>query len=273
MSVAPLKPWQRRQGSATVTESLPPRPAIGGAIDYTPSSSSTAPIARTLPVVNASSISTSAPSGAVASTSAPTVGAAVTTTAPGASTATTPALASSTGLGTSYSSTYGGGYGSRYGTGMGYSSMGGMGYGGYGSSYGSYGSSYGGGMGMNRYGGRGGDAEFFGPTTDSLSKFNEILAFNSYLLDQIYNSSVNIYQRLKHIVMWLLELKQALQRAQHATSDAERRELRGKILKRMTVLGGLASLFLLWCVRSLQRRRKRQMIADWQKIFPRNSAL
>jgi len=313
-SAAPLKPWQRRQGSSTLTEQLPPRlttactsqcrdghqcgaagsgmppgvntltssPVSASLTGISPAMSSTAPVALTSagPHAVASSscnvvgaapsssttagaaVASSAATAATASTRAQAAGIAGGTTA-GALATTTPGYGTSTlgaGYGSAYGSSYGAGYGSRYGMGMGggYGAYGGMGMG----------------MGMNRYGGQQNRGDFFGPDTDSMGRFNEILEFNGFLLDRISDCSSNIYQRLKHILLWLFELKHHIQRSHNASiSDEERQELRKKILKRMIVLGSLATIFFLWCIRSLYRRRKQKRLADWNRIFPSQSAL
>jgi len=217
--VAPLKPWQRRQGSVTITETetLPPREIASSST--TPATGSACGATDVLPSRSPS------PETAIAPTLAP-----------------------------SYNPV-------RVGAGYGYGGMMGS-CGGYGSSM--YGGS------MNRYGSRQ-DSEFFGPTVDSLSRFNEILDFNSYLLDQIHDRSVNLYDRLKYILTWLFELKDVIRKSSAAFGE-EKRELRRQIMKRMVAIGSLAALFLLWCVRTLQRRRKRQMLNDWARIFPTNKA-
>jgi len=127
------------------------------------------------------------------------------------------------------------------------------------------------GMGMgNRYGsGMQNRGDFFGTDTDSMGRFNEILEFNGFLLDRICDCSSSIYQRLKHVLLWLFELKDQIQRSHNASiSDEERRELKKKIIKRMIVLGSLATIFFLWCIRSLYRQQRRKRLADWNRIFP-----
>eukprot|EP00397_Hematodinium_sp_SG-2012_P048343 GEMP01055346.1.p1 GENE.GEMP01055346.1~~GEMP01055346.1.p1 ORF type:complete len:191 (+),score=30.51 GEMP01055346.1:97-669(+) len=153
MSAAPLKPWQRRQGAGTLTESLPPLSGAAGgilsAMEYPAHSSSSTATFPSLPIVTSSSnaypamssstgvpprsssavgtTSLAAPSGTIASgasAAAPsnigsmaTAGGASSSTA-GIGTSAIPNPA--TGLGTpGYSSSYGssyGGYGFRYGT-------------------------------------------------------------------------------------------------------------------------------------------------------------
>lgn len=252
-----------------MTEQLPPKvgatsSAIGGGLGST---------SNAYPITGQSGATSSTACPASTASFDAGVGSAATgVTGNGASTAAAATTSNVLGTGnTTTTGTYGtsamGGYGSSYGGGMYGSSYGGMGYG---SRYGMGGMGYGG-MGMNRYGmnGQNGQSAFFSPDSDSMGKFNEILTFNGLLLDRIGEWSIDIYQRLKHILIWLFKLRDDLKRINDKSlSEKERRELRMMIIKKMIAMGSLATFFLMWCMRSLQRRRAKQRLAQWNRLFP-----